>query len=94
MMHASFKRRVWRLLVAVGSLLRLHPKHHVTFNKVGRLVLAFIAQRSSNNNFFFSPLFSLSITLKDLLALQSCKVILNHLNVLNLKKKLISSLGI
>jgi hypothetical protein len=58
-MSASFKRRVWSLLVAVGSLLRLHPKHHVTFNKVGRLVLAFMAQRSSGNNFFPPPLFSL-----------------------------------
>jgi len=74
--------RVWRLLVAIGSLLRRCLKHRVILYIVGRHVLASMERRSFDDNVFPSP--SFLSTSKGVLTLQSCKMVLNYLIVLNL----------
>jgi hypothetical protein len=74
--------RVWRLLVAIGSLLRRCLKHRAILYIVGRHVLASMERRSFDDNVFPSP--SFLSTSKGVLTLQSCKMVLNYLIVLNL----------
>ena len=80
---APFERRVRLLPVVVSGLQRRHPKCHVALHTVGQHMSSFVAQRSSSKK--FSPtLFSLSSISKDVLTLQSCKMVLNLLIVSNL----------
>ena len=74
--------RVWCLLVAIGSLLRRCLKHRAILYIVGWHVLASMERRSFDDNFFPPP--SFLSTSKGVLTLQSCKMVLNYLIVLNL----------
>jgi hypothetical protein len=67
--------------VAVGSFPLLRSKHHATLYTMSQRVLVLMARRSSNYNFSPSFLFSTS---KDMLASQSCKMVLDHLIAWNL----------
>jgi len=67
----------------VGGLLEWILKHRATLYLVGQRVSAFMAQKNSFDNFLV-PFFSLSFTLKGVLTLQNCKVVINLLIVSNL----------